>query len=263
MDFIKGKTLGQLLAESDTPWLPVKDMIDYALQLCDALSYLHQQTPPVIFRDLKPANVMVTATGSVYLIDFGIARIFKQGLNHDTQKFGTPGFASPEQHGNGQTGPRSDLYSLGATLYYCLTGKDPRTNKPTLFDFSPAHEDNPQVPPNLSELIQCLVTTREGLRPPDAEIVQHELLYIQQCMKNVNSNITSDYDLKIASTTKLSLWMIHNTKLPGQLGVWWVNTMVPMVANMYGILCIWFVLVIMARARQLYRNGIRVILACA
>jgi len=288
MDFIKGKTLGQLLAESDTPWLPVKDMIDYALQLCDALSYLHQQTPPVIFRDLKPANVMVTATGSVYLIDFGIARVFKRGLNHDTQKFGTPGFASPEQHGNGQTGPRSDLYSLGATLYYCLTGKDPRANKPTFFDFSPAHEDNPQVPLNLSELIQCLVTTREGLRPPGAEIVQHELLYIQRCMNNANTKITSDYDLKIASTTQLSLWMIRNTKLPGHLqrfakvlrpqneethgrykgpiflttvGVWWANTMVPVVANMYGILCIWFVLVIMPRSQQLYRNGIHVISA--
>src|SRR5437588_4061722 len=85
MHFIRGKTLGQLMTEGDRSWLPVEDMLNYALQLCDALSYLHQQTPPVIFRDLKPSNVMVTSKGNVYLIDFGIARVFKQGLSHDTQ----------------------------------------------------------------------------------------------------------------------------------------------------------------------------------
>ena len=137
MDFIEGKTLAQLLQEAATGSLPVQEVLRYALQLCGVLSYLHQQTPPIIFRDLKPSNVMVTAKGYIYLIDFGIARVFKQGLTSDTQHFGTPGFASPEQHGDRQTGPRSDLYSLGATLHSCLTGKEPQTNTPTLFDFLP------------------------------------------------------------------------------------------------------------------------------
>ena len=211
MHFIRGKTLGQLMTEGDRSCLPVEDTLNYALQLCDALSYLHQQTPPVIFRDLKPSNVMVTAKGNIYLIDFGIARVFKQGLSHDTQKLGTPGFASPEQYGSGQTGPRSDLYSLGATLHYCLTGKDPRLNQPTLFHFLPPHTLNSQVSASLSELIQHLVATREDQRPPNADAVRHELLYIQRQASNATSNITSSYDPKIACAAQLSSWMIRHT----------------------------------------------------
>jgi len=254
MDFIEGKTLEQLLTESATHCLPVEDVLDYALQLCDVLSYLHQQTPPVIFRDLKPSNVMVTAKGSVFLIDFGIARVFKQGLLHDTQNLGTPGFASPEQHGSGQTGPRSDLYSLGATLHYCLTGKEPQSNRPTLFHFLPVHDDNPQVPLNLSEFIQQLVATREDQRPPNADAVRHELLYIQRQASNATSNIASSYDPKIACAAQLSSWMIRHTGLPGRLGVWWTSTVVPLVANLYGTLCAWFLLTIVPQLKQLYRN---------
>jgi hypothetical protein len=260
MDFIEGKTLEQLLAESATGYLPIEDMLDYALQLCNVLSYLHQQTPPVIFRDLKPANIMVTAKGSVYLIDFGIARVFKQGLQRDTQNLGTPGFASPEQYGSGQTRPSSDLYSLGATLHHCLTGKDPRSNQPTLFHFSPAHDDNPQVPLNLSELIQRLVATREDQRPTDAKAVQHELLYIQGQASNATTNITSGYDPKLACAAQLSSWMIRHTRLPGPLDTWWTSTVIPVVANIYGTLCAWFLLTIAPRLKQLYRDGRRVLL---
>ena len=258
MHFIRGKTLAQLMTEGDRSWLPVEDMLNYALQLCDALSYLHQQTPPVIFRDLKPSNVMVTAKGNVYLIDFGIARVFKQGLSHDTQKLGTPGFASPEQYGSGQTGPRSDLYSLGATLHYCLTGKDPRSNQPTLFHFFPAHDDNPQVPLDLSELIQRLIASKEEQRPPDAETVGHELLDIQQLASNTTPNTTSSYDSKIASKAQLSSWIIRHTSLPRRLGTWWTSTIVPLVANVYSTLCVWFLQAIVLRSKRLYRNGIHV-----
>jgi serine/threonine protein kinase len=258
MHFIRGKTLGQLMTEGDRSCLPVEDTLNYALQLCDALSYLHQQTPPVIFRDLKPSNVMVTAKGNIYLIDFGIARVFKQGLSHDTQKLGTPGFASPEQYGSGQTGPRSDLYSLGATLHYCLTGKDPRLNQPTLFHFLPAHDDNPQVPLDLSKLIQRLIASKEEQRPPDAETVGRELLSIQQQASNANTNITSSYDLKIASKAQLSSSIIHLTSHLGHLGTWWVSTIVPLMANVYSILCAWFLQAIVLRSKRLYRNGIRV-----
>ncbi len=259
MDFIEGKTLKQLLTESATQCLPVEDILDYALQLCDVLAYLHQQTPPIIFRDLKPSNVMVTAKGNVYLIDFGIARVFKQGLLQDTQRLGTPGFASPEQYGSGQTGPKSDLYSLGATLHYCLTGKDPRSNQPTLFHFLPAHSYNQQIPLNLSELIQRLVATREDQRPIDAKTVQNDLLYIQGRTSNTNSNITSGYDPKIACAAQLSSWMLSHTRLPGLLGVWWINMVIPLVANIYGTFCACFLLIIIPRLKQFSHAGRRVL----
>jgi serine/threonine protein kinase len=253
MEFIKGKTLGQLLTESTTPWLPTEKVLDYAFQLCDALSYLHQQTPPIIFRDLKPANVIVTTQGRVYLIDFGIARIFKQGLDHDTQNFGTPGFASPEHYGKGQTGPWSDLYSLGATLHYCLTGKDPRSNTPTLFDFLPAYHHNPQVPLDLSNLIQRLVATKGDQRPPDAKTVQHELLSIQKQLSNPTASSTASPKASLAS---LMTWIIGYPNLNESPGTRWTSTTVPWMANVYSRFCTWFLLAIVARSQQLYRKGI-------
>lgn len=254
MDFIRGKTLGQLLTESEKKRLPVENMVNYALQLCDALSYLHQQTPPIIFRDLKPNNIMVTATGNVYLIDFGIARVFKQGLQQDTQRLGTPGFASPEQYGSGQTGPRSDLYSLGATLHYCLTGKNPQANQPTHFHFSPAHEDNSQVPLNLSKLIQRLVATKEDQRPPDAKTVQHELLAIQQQASHAISDASSSYNSKIALAAQFSSQILRHTKLPGLLDTSWTSIIGPLAAHMYATLCAWL-LAIVSRSKQLYHDS--------
>ena len=94
----------------------------YALQLCAVLDYLHHQN--IIFRDLKPSNIMVEQSGMVRLIDFGIARLFKPGKASDTAAIGTLGYAPPEQYGSIQTDLRSDVYSLGATLRTLLTGFD-------------------------------------------------------------------------------------------------------------------------------------------
>jgi serine/threonine protein kinase len=179
MDFIDGKTLLQLLKESGFRPLPVAQVLGYALQLCDVLAYLHQQHPPIIFRDLKPTNVMVTANGHVFLIDFGIARIFKEGQEQDTALLGSPGYAAPEQHGSAQTNPRSDLYSLGATLHCCLTGRDPY-NADDRFRFPPVRQYNPQVPVELDQLIQRLLALDERQRPASAVEVQQVLLKIGQ-----------------------------------------------------------------------------------
>ena len=97
-------------------------MIDIARQLCDVLAYLHGLTPPIIYRDMKPSNVMLTEKGRVVLVDFGIARLFKAARKGTM--IGTLGFAPPEQY-QGVVDPRSDIYSLGATLHYVLTGRDP------------------------------------------------------------------------------------------------------------------------------------------
>ena len=179
MDYIDGKTLFQLLKESDNRPLPVLQVLNYASQLCDVLAYLHQQQPAIIFRDLKPTNVMVTPNGHVFLIDFGIARFFKEGQEQDTVFLGSPGYAAPEQHGTAQTNPRSDLYSLGATLHCCLTGRDPY-HAEDRFAFPPVRQYNPQVPLEFDLLIQRLLALDEQQRPASAIEVQQALTKIRQ-----------------------------------------------------------------------------------
>jgi len=179
MEYLEGKTLLQILRENDARPIPVAQAVAYALQLCNVLAYLHQQHPPIIFRDLKPSNVMVTETGQIYLIDFGIARLFKEGQQQDTALLGSLGYAPPEQHGIAQTNQRSDLYALGATLHCCLTGKDPYSSG-YQFAFPSVREYNPQVPVELNQLIQRLVAMDEQQRPTSALEVHHELSKIHQ-----------------------------------------------------------------------------------
>lgn len=125
LDYIEGQTLeAYMLATPGNP-LPIQKVIDIGLQLCDVLNYLHNQVPPIIFRDVKPANIMQAPRGQIYLIDFGIARRFAPNRSRDTVPLGSPGYAAPEQYGKSQTTTHSDIYALGATLQTLVTGKDP------------------------------------------------------------------------------------------------------------------------------------------
>lgn len=178
MDYIDGKNLLQLLQETGQP-LPVDQVLHYADQLCDVLAYLHAHNPPIIFRDLKPTNVMATQEGHIYLIDFGIARFFKEGQPQDTIALGSPGYAPPEQHGSGQTSPRSDLYALGATLHCCLTNRDPYYSSER-FSFAPMRQFNPQVPEELDQLVMRLLSLDEMRRPASALEVKQTLAHIRQ-----------------------------------------------------------------------------------
>jgi hypothetical protein len=118
MEFIHGESLEKRLERANAPLLE-SEVLDWAVQICDVLTYLHGQPQPVIFRDLKPSNVMVTLEGRVKLIDFGIARTYKSGQRRDTVTMGSENYAAPEQWGQAQTDPRADIYSLGATMYHC------------------------------------------------------------------------------------------------------------------------------------------------
>jgi serine/threonine protein kinase len=194
MEYIDGKTLLQMLKDSGGRPLPVAHVLDYAIQLCDVLMYLHSHNPPIIFRDLKPTNVMVKSNGDVMLIDFGIARFFKEGQEQDTVFLGSPGYAPPEQHGTSQTNPRSDLYSLGATLHCCLTGRDP-FHATDRFSFPPVQQMNPLVPMELDQLIQRMVSLDEQQRPNSALEVRQALLQIKQKA----SDATTGLDPALAS----------------------------------------------------------------
>jgi len=123
MDYVDGKNLKEYRESNHV--MDKEQIIKIISQICNVLEYLHGQKPPIIFRDLKPSNIMITDDSTIKLIDFGIARIFKESQNIDTVIVGTPGFAPPEQYGKRQTDERSDIYSLGATLYYLFTGEVP------------------------------------------------------------------------------------------------------------------------------------------
>ncbi|HEX6779970.1 MAG TPA: WD40 repeat domain-containing serine/threonine-protein kinase [Ktedonobacterales bacterium] len=168
MDFIEGETL-EVYLDKQGGSLPVKEALGLALQLSEVLSYLHLRQPPIIFRDLKPSNVIRAPKGQVVLVDFGIARLFKPGQSKDTMAFGSPGYAAPEQYGKAQTTPRSDVFSLGALLHQMLTGIDP-SEKPFRF----ATLSMPR-PAGLSALIERMVEMDESKRPPSMERVQREL----------------------------------------------------------------------------------------
>jgi serine/threonine protein kinase/regulator of sirC expression with transglutaminase-like and TPR domain len=165
MDFIEGQTLEEYLEQIGGGPLQVDQVVKWAEQLCDVLNYLHTHQPPIVFRDLKPANVMISESGHIFLIDFGIARIFKPGKLHDTVALGSPGYAAPEQYGKAQSTPRSDIYSLGALLHHLLTGIDP-SEQP--FFFRPASQVNPSVDPALDGLLQQMLAMDAERRPASA-----------------------------------------------------------------------------------------------
>ena len=143
MEYIRGKTLDQLLNGRHGKPVDEGQALSWALQICRAMHFLSVQKPrPVVFRDMKPSNIMIAHDGRVKLIDFGIARFFKEERNEDTYVYGTPGYAAPEQYGTGQTDVRSDLFSLGATLYRCLTGEHPPQNP---LDFIDSRRKNPML----------------------------------------------------------------------------------------------------------------------
>ncbi|HEU5381523.1 MAG TPA: WD40 repeat domain-containing serine/threonine protein kinase [Ktedonobacteraceae bacterium] len=192
MTLIQGQTLDEYLQQQQLKALPARaglsleETLSIALRLCDALSYLHGQQPPVIFRDLKPGNIMRTRNGQLYLIDFGIARRFKPGQAKDTMPFGSPGFAAPEQYGRAQTTPQADLYSLGALLYCLLSGDDPSEHP---FQFPSLRPCNTASLRGVNALIQRLVALDPAQRPADIQEVQRELERIQDLYKQEHQQV--------------------------------------------------------------------------
>jgi serine/threonine protein kinase len=178
MDFIPGKTLATLIDEAPNYQLRVEQVVLYAMALCNVLAYLHERSQPIVFRDLKPSNVIISPDDKVFLVDFGIARIFKAKQSKDTMAFGSKGYCAPEALDEKQTEPRSDLYSLGATLHHCLTGIPPSTAGYS--PLAPVSTYNPHVPQRLDALISKLLRKFPKDRPPDASSAYAEFKRVLQ-----------------------------------------------------------------------------------
>jgi serine/threonine protein kinase len=149
MEYIHGSDLELLL--SKTKELPMEKIIEWAIDLCDVLHYLHSQQPePIVFRDIKPANIMIDSLGKIRLIDFGIAKKFVSGVKHTM--IGTEGYSAPEQY-KGDVTPLSDIYSLGATMHHIITRKDPRLEPPFSFNERPLSDFAVGAPQGLIDVI--------------------------------------------------------------------------------------------------------------
>lgn len=178
LEYIAGQPLDKLLLRQTTPFPEIK-VLAWARQLCQVLDYLHAQTPPIIYRDLKPANVMVADDGTVKVIDFGIARTYKAGKRRDTQLMGTEAYAAPEQYGTDQSDARTDIYALGATMYHLLTKQFPPHAKlpgvPT-----PVDALNPTVSVETSNLIAKAMHKDQRFRFQSAPEMEQALAEIWQ-----------------------------------------------------------------------------------
>src|SRR5258708_18507548 len=194
MSFIQGETLEDYLSHAPRQRLPLEEALHIGLELCGVLHYLHTHQPSIIFRDLKPGNIMRSADGRVYLIDFGIARHFKPGKAKDTANYGSAGYAPPEQYGKAQTTERSDIYSLGATLYELISGYDPSQ---TPFRFPPLQSLIPTLPNQLAKLITQMLEMDDNKRPANIKVVQQEL---QQF--NVSASLEAKQYALVPSTSK-------------------------------------------------------------
>lgn len=170
MDYVEGESLNKVLDAYGAQ--PQDAVIEWAKQLSEVLDYLHTREPAVIYRDMKPANIMLKPDGTIRLIDFGIAREYKEGSTGDTESIGTRGYAAPEQFGDkGQTDPRTDIYSLGVTLYHLVTGKNPAEPP---YELYPIRHWNP----NLSSGLEWLIQKCTQLNPNDRFQSCAEVLYV-------------------------------------------------------------------------------------
>lgn len=173
IEFIDGQDLEAILADTKD-FLPEAQVVNWAIELCDVLSYLHNNKPePIIFRDIKPSNIMINLHGRVQLIDFGIAKTFQTGQKGTM--IGTEGYSPPEQY-KGEATPRADLYALGATLHHLLTRRDPRLEPPFSFDERKIRGINPSVSIELEEVIYTALRYNPEERFASAELMKDALL---------------------------------------------------------------------------------------
>lgn len=196
MDFIEGETISQRLKREGAQ--PQDTVIEWGIQLASALDYLHKMDPPVIYRDMKPSNVMIKPEGGVKLIDFGTAKEYDVENLADTTALGTKGYAAPEQFGDSKgrgiynTDARTDIYNLGATLYHMVTGKNP-CEPP--YEMRPIREWNPALSTGLEKIIQKCIQSD----PKDRYQNCSELIYALEHYDELDDSYRKKNKMKFAA----------------------------------------------------------------
>jgi eukaryotic-like serine/threonine-protein kinase len=175
LEYIDGKDLEKYLNDVKG-FIPEDQVIGWAIEMCDVLEFLHSHKPePIIFRDVKPSNIMVNRNDHIVLIDFGIAKVFKVGQKGTM--IGTEGYAPPEQY-RGEASPTVDIYALGATLHHLLTKKDPRIEAPFTFSERPVRQFNSSVSTELESVINTSLAYNGKDRYPSASAMKEALMAV-------------------------------------------------------------------------------------
>ena len=219
MEFIRGKDLDALASERKELF-EESEVLDWAMQLCDVLYYLHGQKPqPVVFRDLKPSNIILDPSNIIHLIDFGIAKVFESAERGTT--IGTEGYAPPEQY-RGQAGPAGDVYAFGATVHHLLTLKDPRLEPPFSFSERPIHAFNPNVSQPFCDVVMRCLSYNTTDRYPDALALREALQQISLTNQEVVTpppltNANSDTTTAPPDTAHLNQHSLNTQAAPTAL----------------------------------------------
>ena len=202
IEFIHGKDLETVIADANS-FLPEDQVISWAIQLCDVVSYLHAHKPdPIIFRDMKPSNVMINHNGDVVLVDFGIAKTFQSGQKGTM--IGTEGYSPPEQY-RGEATPLADVYSLGATLHHAITRRDPRLEPPFSFSERPVRRINPNVSVEFEAVINVALQYNPADRFPNADAMKDALMNVARKTGTL-SKIASSLPAATSGTGIKPLW---------------------------------------------------------
>jgi outer membrane protein assembly factor BamB len=203
LEFIDGKDLEAVLVETQG-FFPESQIINWGIELCDVLSFLHNHQPePIIFRDMKPSNVMIDRRGHIVLIDFGIAKTFQTGQKGTM--IGTEGYSPPEQY-KGEAGPSSDIYALGATLHHLLTRRDPRLEAPFSFIERPIRAINPSVSIDLETVINNALQYNPANRYVSAQAMKEALLAVAHKSNLFSSLRAYDENMNAMNNTSQPAW---------------------------------------------------------
>jgi outer membrane protein assembly factor BamB/tRNA A-37 threonylcarbamoyl transferase component Bud32 len=203
MDFIPGKDLEAILEEA-SGFLSEEWVIEWAIQICDVLTYLHSREPSsIIFRDVKPSNIMLDPQGRIMLIDFGIARVFQP--DQKGTMIGTEGYSPPEQY-RGVAGPRGDIYALGATMHHLLTKRDPRLEPPFSFEERPVRSINPDVTEGLEAIVMRALQYDMDKRFSSAEEMKLPLLALKSQSGEPYGSSEGTIALPRSSDDVLAVW---------------------------------------------------------
>lgn len=198
MDFVEGYDLVTVFQKYGKP-LPEDKVVTWIGQVCEALTYLHTQNPPIIHRDIKPQNIIITNEGVAMLVDFGLAKIYESGMNTSTgARGGTPGFSPIEQYGLGSTDARSDIYALGATLYVLLTGKLPPESIQRVANdtaLKSPRDFNPQISEPVEQAILHALAIQPKSRPQSVKEFTSEIIKKPVIAQNIISNTIDSADV--------------------------------------------------------------------